>query len=113
MMDKIIDAKESVEFNSIFEAINATVGTNYTGWMKATWSPDSNDKRRFRIWFPKFAKMKNGQYVPAANKCLNVLSNDWNELAYDDLNERDTVDEEHYCGYDLIFAKEEKRRVHI
>ena len=107
MIDKIIDAKEKVEFNSIFEAINATVGTNYTSWMKATWSPDSNDKRRFRIWFPKLAKMKNGQYVPAANKCLNFLSNDWNELVYDDLNERDTVDEEHYCGYDLIFAKEE------
>ena len=30
MIDKIIDAKEKVEFNSIFEAINATVGTNYT-----------------------------------------------------------------------------------
>lgn len=104
---EILDANANVEFDSIYEAINAVAGTNYTGWMRATWPGASKGRvRNFRMWFPKLAKKVNGQYVAAANKCINILSEDGNEFLYEDLNLRDDGTYEPFSNYDLIFAKD-------
>ena len=103
-----IDAAEDIHYTKIFEAINATVGTDYTGWMQASW-PSGNKKLPFRLWFPKLAETKRGELVSAAFDCVNTISEDWNELIFDDLKdtppeaERDTV-----SPPVLIFAKEPK-----
>lgn len=91
--------------NTIYDAINATVGTQYRGWMKACW-PNSFPDGAFRIWFPKLAECRDGQPVPSSFDCLNTISNDWNEVIFDDLKERQTEDDPQYYGYDLIFAKD-------
>lgn len=44
----ILDAADKISYERIYEAINATVGTNYTGWMKACW-PSNNPSLPFRI----------------------------------------------------------------
>ena len=76
--------------------------------MKACW-PTSWPDQSFRIWFPKLAEKRNVEWVPAAFDCINTISEDWNELIYDDLNERDEPGEyKPYRGYTLIFAKEPK-----
>lgn len=103
---EVLDASLNIEFGSIYEAINACVGTDYTGWMKACY-PSVSGNDNFRMWFPKLAKVKNGDPVPTANDCVNTISDDWNQLVFEDL--KLTSDEEPdyiYKGYDLIFAKE-------
>lgn len=61
----------------------------------------------FRLWFIQLAKTQNGRLVPAANNCLNTISEDWNEVIYDNLKNSDPPGEYHtYPGYSLIFAKE-------
>ncbi len=99
----VINAAENKGYFSIFEALNETVGTSYTGWMKATWP--SNDALPFRLWFPKLAETKNGVLIPAANECLNILSSDWNEISYEDLKDNLKVSTA-YTGITLVFAKE-------
>lgn len=64
-------------------------------------------KRYFRLWFIKLAKRKNGVLVPAANKCLNTISNDCNEVVYDNLKENEPSGEyKPYRGYSLIYTKD-------
>ena len=102
----ILDASDRVSYKKIYEALNATVGTSYTGWMKATW-PNVYTSHPFRIWFPKLAETKNGQLVSAAFDCVNTISDDWNEVIFDDM--KDTPEKngrEPYKGVTLIFAKE-------
>lgn len=101
----LLDAHEMVCYKSIYEAINATVGTQYRGWMKACW-PSVFPDGAFRIWFPKLAENRNGQPVPSSFDCMNTISDDWNEVVFDDLKGRQTDDGPQYYGYDLIFAKE-------
>ncbi len=105
---EILDAAQHIEFNSIYEAINACVGTNYTGWMKACY-PSVTGDLNYRMWFPKLAKVRNGEKVSAAFDCLNTISDDWNQVVFENLK-RDTDYEENpeniYRGYDLIFAKD-------
>ena len=104
----ILDAAENISYEKIYEALNATVGTSYTGWMKATW-PSVYTSLPFRIWFPKLAETKNGQLVSAAFDCVNTISDDWNEVIFDDLKDTPEPDEsEPYTGVTLIFAKEPK-----
>lgn len=105
---EILDASLHIEFKSIYEAINTCVGTNYTGWMKACY-PSVNGGLNYRMWFPKLAKIKDGQKESAAFDCLNTISDDWNQLVFEDLKrspdyEQDS--EQMYKGYDLIFAKD-------
>lgn len=100
-----LDAKDMIGYNSIYEAINATVGTQYRGWMKACW-PNAFPDGTFRMWFPKLAERRNGQPIPSSFDCLNTISIDWNEVVFDDLKKRQTDDGPQYYGYDLIFAKE-------
>lgn len=90
---------------SIYEAINATVGTQYRSWMKACW-PSVFPDGAFRIWFPKLPENRNGQPVPSSFDCMDTISDDWNEVVFDDLKGRQTDDGSEYYGYDLIFAKE-------
>lgn len=107
-MDRIIDVNQHLSFNSIYEAINEIVGTNYKGWQQACWpSAKGTEKTNFRIWFPKLAVKRNGKLFPAANDCLNVLSDDWNEMVFDRLNHAPISDEVYYTGYDIIIAKEQ------
>ena len=102
----IVDVVNNYSYEKIYEAINATVGTNYTGWMKACW-PSNNPDLPFRLWFIQLAKTQNGKLVPAANDCLNTISADWNEVVYDDLKNSDAPGEYNpYPGCSLIFAKE-------
>ena len=103
----ILDVNDDIRFHSIYKAINAVAGTDYKGWMKACWpSTYGSDSSNFRIWFPKLAERKDGKEVAASFDCLNTLSEDWNEIIYDDLKERDFAENSQYEGYDLIFAKE-------
>ena len=103
----ILDVNDDIRFHSIYKAINAVAGTDYKGWMKACWpSAYGSDSTNFRIWFPKLAERKDGKEVAASFDCLNMLSEDWNEIVYDDLKERDFAENPRYEGYDLIFAKE-------
>lgn len=107
-MDRIIDVNQHLSFNSIYEAINEIVGTNYKGWQQACWpSAKGTEKTNFRIWFPKLAVKRNEKLFPAANDCLNVLSDDWNEMVFDRLNHAPISDEVYYTGYDIIIAKEQ------
>ncbi len=105
---EVLDASKHIEFKSIFEAINACIGTHYTGWMKACY-PSVNGNSKFRMWFPKLAKTKDGEKVSAAFDCVNTISDDWNQLVFEDLKKSpDYVEEPEniYKGYDLIFAKD-------
>ncbi len=104
----ILDAANNIMYEKIYEAINATVGTNYTGWMKAGW-PDGKNDLPFWIWFPKLAETKNGQLVSAAFDCVNTISDDWNEVVFDDLKDTPIGSKtNHHNGVKLIFAKEPK-----
>ncbi len=104
--EKILDASTNLSYEKMFEAINEVVGTNYTGWMKACW-PNPYPDIPFRLWFIKLAKTKDGILVPAANDCLNTISDDWNEVIYDNQKVSDQ-DEGYkaYEGYSLIFTKD-------
>ena len=103
----VLDAVGSITYTKIYEAINETVGTSYTGWMKATW-PSWNSEMSFWIWFPKLAETKNGELVSAAFDCVNTISDDWNELIFDDLKDSPPEDEDSVVPPVLIFAKEPK-----
>lgn len=96
-----------LRYTKIYDAINAAVGSAYTGWMKATWPVDKT-KLPFWIWFPKLAESKGGKMVSAANDCVNTISDDWNELVYDDLKDSPPEDENYVVPPVLIFAKEPK-----
>ena len=103
----ILDVAEMKKFSTIYGLINDTVGTSYTGWQKGTWHIPGGGP--FRIWFPKLARKKDGKYIPSPknSKSLNILSDDWNKLIYDDLSKKG--EDEMYDGspfYDLIFAKD-------
>ena len=69
--------------------------------------PSNDPDLPFRLWFIQLAKTQNGKLVPAANNCLNTISDDWNEVVYDDLKNSDSAGEYNpYPGYSLIYAKE-------
>lgn len=107
-MYDILDVGEHIEFSSIYEAINSCIGTSYTGWMKACY-PASHGDFKFRMWFPKLAKEKNGKKISAAFDCVNTISSDWNQVIFEDLKRdpSEEVDPERiYCGLNLIFAKD-------
>lgn len=110
--DNILDAEQMISYNSIYEALNASFGTEYTGWMKATW-PNNSGNGNFRVWFPKLAEHKNGELFPAAFGCVNTITDDWNEIVYDDLKNTQADLKDKYWGYDLIFAKEPKEGPYI
>ena len=104
----ILDVADNISYEKIYDAINETVGTSYTGWMKATW-PSSYPDLPFRLWFPKLAETKNGQLVSAAFDCVNTISDDWNEVIFDDLKDTPVGSKDvRYNGISLIFAKEPK-----
>ena len=104
----ILDASKGISYKTILDALNDTVGTDYSGWRKAVW-PQEMGNGSFRIWFPQLAETRNGEASPAAFDCVNTLSDDWNTLTYVDLKVKSPEDEvEHYKGYDLIFAKDPK-----
>ncbi len=101
----VLDAGQNMSFHSIYEAINDCMGTSYTGWMKACW-PNVHGNGKFRLWFPKLARIKDGQNVAESFDCVNTISADWNELVFDDLKKRHSDMDDKYTGYDLIFAKD-------
>ena len=104
----ILDVADNMSYRKTFEAINAIVGTDYTGWMKAGW-PDKKTDMPFWIWFPKLAKHKNGEFVSAAFDCVNTISDDWNEFIFDDLKDTPPdIDGGSKPPYALILAKEPK-----
>ncbi len=102
---EILDASKKMRFHAIYEAINDCMGTDYTGWMKACW-PNVKGNGKFRLWFPKLAEQKDGVLTSAAFDCVNTISDDWNELIFDDLKRGEWDLENAYLDYDLIFAKD-------
>lgn len=102
---EILDADQHMAFHTIFGAINDVIGTEYTGWMKACW-PNNYGNGTFRMWFPQLAKNKDGNLVSAAFDCINTISDDWNEVIFDDLKNTQADMAKKYWGYDLIFAKD-------
>lgn len=104
----ILDAENRVAYNSIVDALNAALGTEYKNWYRGTW-PVKYSSMPFRIWFPQLARIKNGKYVAATNKCINRISDDWNEIVFDDLKESETeLKDDPYPGCTLVFAKDYK-----
>ena len=101
----ILDASEKIKFHTIYDAINDVIGTDYTGWMKATW-PNTDGNGKFRLWFPKLADTRNGELFSAAFDCVNTISDDWNEVIFDDLKNTQADMTKKFWGYDLIFAKD-------
>ena len=77
-----LNAADNIEYGSIYEAINAITGTEYTGWMSGVW-PKGKTELPYCIWFPKLAETRNGELIPASNDCVNTISEDWNEVVYD------------------------------
>jgi len=102
---EILDAGQKIGFPTIFGAINDIIGTDYTGWMKACW-PNNYGNGKFRLWFPQLAKSKDGKLISATFDCVNTISDDWNELVFDDLKNTQADMTKKYWGYDLIFAKD-------
>ena len=100
----ILDAMEKHEFPTIFRAINGCIGTEYSGWMTACW-PNVKGNGNFRMWFPKLAKQKGGELIPAAFDCINTISDDWNTFIFEDLKDGHGDMSDKYWGMDLIFAK--------
>lgn len=101
---EILDAMEKYEFPTIFRAINDCIGTEYSGWMTACW-PNVRGNGNFRMWFPKLAKQKGGELIPAAFDCINTISDDWNTFIFEDLKGGHVDMSDKYGGMDLIFAK--------
>lgn len=102
---EILDASEKIGFHTIYDAINDVIGTEYTVWRKATW-PNTNGNGKFRLWFPQLAKLRNGELVSASYDCLNTISDDWNEMKFDDLKNSQADMTKKFWGYDLVFAKD-------
>ena len=108
----IIDASKNIRYEKIYKAINETVGSNYTAWMTACW-PSVYPKLPFRIWFLRLAGTKNGVLVPFKGG-LNTISEDWNEVVFDDLRDAPNNDQHDlYPGITLIFAKEPRNGPYI
>ena len=78
---EILDAMEKYEFPTIFRAINDCIGTEYSGWMTACW-PNVKGNGNFRMWFPKLAKNRGGELIPATFDCINTISDDWNAFIF-------------------------------
>lgn len=96
----VLDADEKVCFYKVADVLNACFGTDYLAWMKATWKLNSE----YRCWFPKLVKTLKDE--PAAYGCVNVISEDWNTLVFDD---RKTDAEDYrdvHREYRIIFARE-------
>ena len=102
-----LDVHDNISFNTIYEAINAAVGTNYSGWMRGGW-PGNKQDLPFWIWFPKLSVIKDGKPKPAVLDCVNTISADGNEFIYDDLKKGTPaeVDASFKTSPVLIFAKE-------
>ena len=108
----IIDAENNIQYKNVHQAINETVGSDYIAWMKACW-PSVSPDLPFRIWFLRLAGTKNGVRVPFKG-CLNTISDDWNEVVFDDLRDAPNNDlHDLYPGITLIFAKEPRNGPYI
>lgn len=95
-----LDAKDKIEFYRVSEVLNACFGTDYDAWMKATWPINEN----CRCWFPKLVKTLKDE--PAAYGCVNVISEDWNTLVFDDQKTKTEDFREIHQELRVIFARE-------
>lgn len=109
---RILDVADDIRFTKIYEAINDAAGTEYTGWMKATW-PNGNPDQSYRFWFTKLAKRKNGELIPVATDCINTISADLNEFIFDDLRGGYDENKPRYQGYSLIYTKDHDSKFYI
>lgn len=95
-----LDAKDRIEFYRVNDVLNTCFGTDYQAWMKATWPV--NDE--CHCWFPKLVKTIKDD--PAAYGCVNVISEDWNTLVFDD-HKTNAVDYRGpHRGLRIVFARE-------
>lgn len=108
---RILDVNDHVSFKKKIEAINWCTEKDYDkniAWQQACWPSNRPKSYDFRIWFPRLAPKKNGEYIPATNDCVNYLSEDWNYFFFDDLRKdrKSAEPADRYLGLDLIFAKD-------
>ena len=107
----VLDSANPIEFRTMREALSYSLSKGFDGWQQSCW-PTRNGNGKFRIWFPQLANMNQEKKVAASNNCVNVLSDDWNTLTYDDL--RKTNEEFQFKGIiNLIFAREPHKGPYI
>lgn len=98
----ILDIETQPQYKTIYEAMNAALGTNHKLYLRSYTVISSN----FAIWFPKLAKERNGELYPATRDFLNILSNDCNEIKEITVNEQSeapiNIDNEPL--YRIVFA---------
>lgn len=95
-----LDAKDKIEFYRVSEVLNACFGTDYDAWMKATWPINDN----YRCWFPKLVKTLKD--APAAYGCVNVISEDWDTLIFEDRKTNAIDYRKPHRGLRVVFARE-------
>lgn len=110
--ERILDVADDIRFTKIYEAINDAAGTEYTGWMKASW-PRWQPDQAFDLWFVKLAKKIDGELIPSASQCINTLTDDWNEFIFDDLKGGYDENAPRYQGCTLIYAKDPGSKFYI
>ena len=98
----ILDIETQPQYKTIYEAMNAALGTNHKLYLRSYTVISSN----FAIWFPKLAKERNGELYPATRDFLNILSDDCNEIKEITVNEQSeapiNIDNEPL--YRIVFA---------
>lgn len=106
---RILNASEKISFKKKIDAINWCTAKNYDdiAWQQACW-PSNRTKNEFRIWFPKLAEKKNGNYLPTSDGFVNYLSDDWDFFYFDNLNSENRTynPKEGYLGINILFAKD-------
>ena len=97
----ILDAKDRIPFYRVADVLNTCFGTDYKAWMKGEWQVSN----LYWCWFPKLVKTLKDE--PAAFGCVNVISEDWNTLIYDEhkITTPDTSNDPH-DDRSVIFARE-------
>lgn len=109
--ETVLDSSNPVSYKTMREAINSSIGKELGDWRSACW-PTQKGNGHFRIWFPQLANTKQGKLVAATNDCVNILSDDWDTLIYDDL--RGTNEEIKFRDVkNLIFAREPNKGPYI
>ncbi len=109
-----LDADRVICEKNTYEILNKYMGTRYNGWMQACW-PEKYADKQFRVWFPKLANTRNEETMAATSGYINIISDDWNEIVFDDTRKRETEDDKRYKfdGHSIVFAMEPNNGLYI
>lgn len=98
----ILDVETQPQYKTIYEAMNAALGTDHKLYLRSYTVISS----KFAIWFPKLAKEKNGELYPATRDFLNILSDDYSEIKEITVHEQseDPINIDKEPSYRIVFA---------